>query len=131
MADEEKKKSATPALQGKNTTPVVEKAPEEVKEEAVTEMSVTTEESNEQANLLVYRHKTVSRFSCAGFEFVDHLCYVKEIDEARFLKVYESLNRKDRINIVRLPAVPVELSVYRENKGSVVRGPTTAPTKKH
>ena len=123
-----KKPIATPASQKKVTPEVAPVEAEAVKEEVV-ETPVDQVE-DEQATLLVYRHKAVSRFSCAGFEFVDHLCYVKEKEEKRFLAVYESLNRKDQINIVRLPAAPVELPVYRDENKGVTRGPTTAPVKK-
>lgn len=83
-----------------------------------------------EAKSYKFRHKTIRRFSVAGFEFENfHLIVVGDEERQRFLDIAKTLPKREALQIVEVndtAAAAAEVSVVAESDGGVVRGAATA-----
>lgn len=79
-----------------------------------------------EAKLFVFRHKTIRRFSTAGFEFKNFELHIRgEEERDRFIKIVNDLPARDANQIVEVN-LEARAASERSVLSPVVRGPLAA-----
>lgn len=83
--------------------------------------------ADEEQKHYVFRHKTIRRFSSAGFEFKNfELHLYSDEDRERFVEVYNELPPRDKNQIVEVDLEAKAASEREVSAAPIVRGAMTA-----